>query len=262
MLRRFAVVEVTSPPADQLRAALHDATGGDPNAAHAAERLLPLAEIAPLGAGVFLDAARHAAARRAVTPTDDMTLAREAYAAYVAPLLGDLDARRPATRARTARLNGSESSWRLSATARRSRRRARSRPRSGAQRVVLLLDRGDGEATMIDCDATHDTEVTEGDESAIIPAAEVVSIPPKSLPEIRPTPATAIMIDVVTGELHAPLGTVEHLADSVLALARAFGGLTVATAEFATSDPDVPITLAAREGEPVVLGAGDAQYEL
>ena len=88
---RFAVVEVTSPPVDQLRAALHDATGGDPNAAHAAERLLPLAEITPLGAGVFLDAARHAAARRAVTPTDDMTLAREAYAAYIAPLLGDLD---------------------------------------------------------------------------------------------------------------------------------------------------------------------------
>jgi hypothetical protein len=55
---------------------------------------------------------------------------------------------------------------------------------------------------------------------------------------------------------------VQHLADSVLALARAFGGLTVATAEFATSDPELPITFAAREGEPVVLGAGDAQYEL
>ena len=53
--------------------------------------MLPLAEITPLGAGVFLDAARHAAGRRAVSPTDDMTLAREAYAAYVAPLLGDLD---------------------------------------------------------------------------------------------------------------------------------------------------------------------------
>ena len=133
--------------------------------------------------------------------------------------------------------------------------------RSGAQRVVLLLDRGDGEATMIDCDAAHDTEVTD-DAVAVIPAAQSVPGPPKSLPEIRPTPATAITIDVESGELHAPLGTVEHLAESVLALARAFGGLTVATAEFATSDPDLPITLAAREGEPVVLGAGDAQYEL
>ena len=61
------------------------------HAAHAAERLLPLADLAPLGAGVFLDAARHAAARRAFAPADDVTLAREAYAAYVAPLLSDLD---------------------------------------------------------------------------------------------------------------------------------------------------------------------------
>jgi hypothetical protein len=132
--------------------------------------------------------------------------------------------------------------------------------RSGAQRVVLLLDRGDGEATMID--STDDTEVTESETITIIPAAQLVPVPSKPLPDIRPTPATAITIDVESGELHAPLGTVEHLATSVLALARAFGGLTVATAEFATSDPDVPITLAAREGEPVVLGAGDVQYEL
>jgi hypothetical protein len=133
--------------------------------------------------------------------------------------------------------------------------------RSGAWRVVLLLDRGDGSATMID--ATLDaTEITENNESVVIPADQAEPVPPRPLPEIRPTPASAISIDVETGELHAPLGTVEHLADSVLALARVFGGLTVATAEFPTNDPDLPITLAAREGEPVVLGAGDAQYEL
>ena len=48
----------------------------------------------------------------------------------------------------------------------------------------------------------------------------------------------------------------------MLALASAFGGRTVATAEFATHDPHLPITFAAREGERVVLAAGDAQYEL
>jgi hypothetical protein len=82
------------------------------------------------------------------------------------------------------------------------------------------------------------------------------------LPDIRPTPATAIRLDEVTGELAAPLGTIDHLAGIVLALASSFGGLTVATAEFATSDPRLPITFAAREGERVVLAAGDAQYEL
>jgi MoxR-like ATPase len=91
VLRRFAFVEVVGPPADELRAALHQAAGGDVNAAHAAERLLALADLAPLGAGVFIDAARHAAFRRSVAQVDDVTLAREAFAAYVAPLLGDLD---------------------------------------------------------------------------------------------------------------------------------------------------------------------------
>ena len=149
MLRRFAVIEVIGPPADQLRAALHEAAGGDPNAAHAAERLLPLADLAPLGAGVFLDAARHAAARRAVAPTDDVTLAREAYAAYVAPLLGDLD---EDGERRVRELLGvlhRRHPAALIALARHGEAIATARAfqeRSGAQRVVLLLDRGDGEA--------------------------------------------------------------------------------------------------------------------
>jgi hypothetical protein len=91
VLRRFAVVEVGAPTADELRAALYETTGGDAAATRAVERLVALAELGPLGAGVFLDAARHAAARQAAVPTDESTLARELYAAYVAPLLGELD---------------------------------------------------------------------------------------------------------------------------------------------------------------------------
>ena len=134
--------------------------------------------------------------------------------------------------------------------------------RSGAQRVVLLLDRGDGEATMIDSDATHDTEVTESDGSSVIPAAQVVPVPAKPLPDIRPTPASAITIDVeyrrvarTNRDGRAPRRQCPRARARIRRSDRA-------TAEFATSDPDLPITLAAREGEPVVLGAGDAQYEL
>jgi MoxR-like ATPase len=92
VLRRFAVVEVAAPPPDDLRRALHAAAGGDPAALAAAERLQSVGQIAPLGAGVLLDAARHAAARNAAAPADAATLAREAFAAYVAPLLRDGDA--------------------------------------------------------------------------------------------------------------------------------------------------------------------------
>jgi hypothetical protein len=128
--------------------------------------------------------------------------------------------------------------------------------------VVLILDRPGEEPLMIEVDEFLDAEVTQGEDVAAFPHDAGLEVAPKPLPQIRPTPASAIAIDLETGELAAPLGTIEHLKDSVLALAGAFGGLTVASAEFATEDPETPITLAARVGEPVVLGAGDAQYEL
>ena len=133
--------------------------------------------------------------------------------------------------------------------------------RSHATRVVLLIHTPEGETAMLD--ATREgIEITEGDTIAFVPPTAAVPAVPRALPEMRPAPATAIHIDTITGELAAPLGTIDHLAAITLALASAFGGLTVATAEFATDDPNVPIMFAAREGEPVVLQAGDEQYEL
>jgi hypothetical protein len=136
------------------------------------------------------------------------------------------------------------------------------RERSGANHVTLLVETGAGETAMVECDVTGAIEITEGDDVAFIPAGAAIPGPARALPDIRPTPATAIRLDEATGELAAPLGTIDHLASIVLALASTFGGLTVATAEFATHDPTLPLTFAAREGERVVLEAGEAQYEL
>ena len=60
--------------------------------------------------------------------------------------------------------------------------------------------------------------------------------------DLRAVPASALSADPETGELAAPLGSVQLLADSVLALARALGGRSVATATFATRDPELPLT--------------------
>ena len=133
---------------------------------------------------------------------------------------------------------------------------------SHAQRVVVILDRPGEEPLMIEVDEFLDAEITEGEHVVTLSHNVGLDTPPKPLPELRPTPPSAIDIDLDTGELAAPIGTIDHLKDAVLALAGVFGGLTVASAEFATNDPETPITLAARVGEPVVLGAGDAQYEL
>jgi hypothetical protein len=129
---------------------------------------------------------------------------------------------------------------------------------AGAERVVLLLDEGeDKPPVMIERVEDGAYAVRQGD--ATLP---VEPAPPVPLPSLRPVPATAISADPETGELSAPLGSVHLLATSVLALARAFGGRSVATATFPTSDPAVPLTVAAREGEPVVLDLAGRHYAL
>jgi MoxR-like ATPase len=89
LLGCFAFVEV--PDHQDLEAAIDEAAGGDATAAAVVRRLLPVRDLAPLGAGPFLAAARHAAERRATARADEAILARELHAAYLAPLLGDLD---------------------------------------------------------------------------------------------------------------------------------------------------------------------------
>jgi hypothetical protein len=133
---------------------------------------------------------------------------------------------------------------------------------SGAARVVLLIDRGPEAALMVDVDETGDVEITEDDALAVIPAAALVPAEPRALPTLRATPPSAISVDPETAELSAPIGTVAHMADAVRALAATFGGRSVATAEFATRDPALPIVIAAREGEPPVVSAGGEEFEL
>ena len=65
--------------------------------------------------------------------------------------------------------------------------------------------------------------------------------------------ATATMVEWADGALAA-------LAGAVVALAAAFGGRSVATAEFATREPDQPFMLAARPGEPVVAQIGGETF--
>jgi hypothetical protein len=133
--------------------------------------------------------------------------------------------------------------------------------RSGALRVVLLVDPGDGStATMLDWRPDGTLELTEGEGTVTVPGD--VDAAPRPLPELRPPPATALSIDPGTGELEAPLGVIANLGRAVLGLAAAFGGRSVATADFATRDPELPITIAAREGEPLLLAAGDRRFVL
>jgi hypothetical protein len=134
---------------------------------------------------------------------------------------------------------------------------------SGAQRVAVLLDAGAGEGIVLECEPGRPLEVTSEDgERFVLPpeATDSVAALPVEIP--LAAPATAIEVDPDADRVLAPVGVVPALADGVLALARALGGRTVATAEFATRDPARPLTIAGREGEGVVLAIGDQQFEL
>lgn len=133
--------------------------------------------------------------------------------------------------------------------------------RSGAERVVLLVDH-DGEATMVDCAPGGEVQVTEPERTWEVPAGAPVEAAARPLPEVRPAPATALWLDPRTGELEAPLGVVANLGGAVLGLARAFGGRSVASVDFATRDADAPMTIAARDGEPLVVASGDKRFTL
>jgi hypothetical protein len=134
---------------------------------------------------------------------------------------------------------------------------------AGADRVVLLLDRGeDRPATMVDAGPDGSLEITEDGETLGVAAQTPPGAAPRELPELRPAPSSAVAIDPETGELEAPLGVISNLARGVLALATAFGGRSVAAVDFPTRDPDSPMTIAAREGEPLVVAAGDRRFEL
>lgn len=134
--------------------------------------------------------------------------------------------------------------------------------RAGAERVVVLLDPATADAPPVLVERLEDggLHVTRGDATReVVPDA---SVAPLVLPALRRVPATAVSADPETGEVAAPLGTVALLADSVLALARALGGRSVATATFPTRDPDLPLTVAGRVGEPVVLDIAGRHFAL
>lgn len=133
---------------------------------------------------------------------------------------------------------------------------------SGAERVAVLLDPGAGEPVMLECVPGAPLELTAGDERFSIPPDATEDIEPLPVKAPLAPPGSAIDIDAEAGEVHAPIGVVPSLAEGLLALARALGGRTVASADFATREPGRPLTLAAREGESVIVAVGEKHFEL
>jgi len=130
--------------------------------------------------------------------------------------------------------------------------------RSQADRVVVLVDRGDDRSAAMLEWVDGGLTWTADDVTAMV---DVLGVP-LPLGDLRPPPASAVHVHREAGELHAPIGAIGHLADALLDLAAALGGRSVASAEWPTDDPEVPLVLAARIGEPVVVCLGDDEFEM
>ncbi|MEA2126396.1 MAG: hypothetical protein QOI80_3178 [Solirubrobacteraceae bacterium] len=134
--------------------------------------------------------------------------------------------------------------------------------RSGATRVAVLLDRGpDRLAPLIEAEPGEPVTISQGEENLIVLPADLAEVVPLPLDVPKALPATALDVDPVKGEVEAPIGALRAIADGVVALALQLGGRSVVHAEFATRS-GIPLSLAGRPGEPVVVTAGDQQFEL
>lgn len=136
--------------------------------------------------------------------------------------------------------------------------------RSSAEQVLVLLDSGDEAApTMLEWRPEIPLELTDEGITWEVPDEIAGRAAPLPLPGVgAAAPASAIAIDLEAGTVQAPPGALPALCRAVSALAEAFGGRSVASADWPTRQPGQPLTVAARPGEPAVIGVGDQLFEV
>ncbi len=89
-------------------------------------------------------------------------------------------------------------------------------------------------------------------------AAGDVALP--ELPFMRRLPA--FEVDPDDGRVAGVLGGLEMLGRAVRAIAALLPGASVVAADYETRDPVVPLGLAGRSGEPLVVLLGEHEFEL
>ena len=136
--------------------------------------------------------------------------------------------------------------------------------RSSAEQVLVLLDSGEDDSpTMVEWRPGIPIELTDGGITWEVPDEIAGEAPALELGDVTAAaPASAIEVDLDAGTVQAPPGALPALCRAVTALAEAFGGRSVASADWPTRRPGQPLTIAARPGEPAVIGVGDQLFEV
>ncbi|MDO8210915.1 hypothetical protein [Conexibacter sp. CPCC 206217] len=150
---------------------------------------------------------------------------------------------------------------------------------AGAEAAILLLDRGDGgQPFVVECPFEGLALLAEGEHTVHLDpdrlSADSLPLPPLNA-------AGPFELEAVREQIDAPLGPgvrhgisseargqavapdeIEQLARALRQLTSRFPERSVLSATFPTTDPDVPLHIAARTGDPLVLALGDDQFEM
>jgi hypothetical protein len=133
--------------------------------------------------------------------------------------------------------------------------------RANAVQVQAVVDQGEESPALISCGRLEPIEVVRGTRVVHLPhGVELDAVPPPDLPSVPALPP--FEVDGEQGMVTGPLGGVEAAARAVEALIAHLPDRSVAVAFYATTDPELPLGLAARQGEPTVLTIGEQQYHL
>lgn len=134
-----------------------------------------------------------------------------------------------------------------------------------AVQVQAAVDMGESESpVLVSCGRLEPIEVVyPGPPERVVHlphATPLDAAPPDDLLPVPPLPP--FEVSALEGTLTGPLGGVEAAARAVTRLAERLPGRSVAVAFYPTDDPELPLGIAARAGEGVVLALGDDQFEL
>jgi hypothetical protein len=133
--------------------------------------------------------------------------------------------------------------------------------RANAVEAQAVVDRGSETPALVTCGRLEPIEVVRGDQIVHLPHGVELDVqPPDDLPSVPPLPP--FEVDDEQGTITGPLGGVEAAARAVEALAGHLPGRSVAVAFYPTTAPELPLGIAARVGEPVVISIGEQQFNL
>lgn len=134
--------------------------------------------------------------------------------------------------------------------------------RSGAVRAVAVVEQPGDDAALVDCARLQPIEVTVDERTVVVPHALELDVPePLPVPDVQQLPP--FEVDAAESRIASPLGGLEHYALAVHALSAVIpGARSVALATWSTTDPEVPLSITARSGEPFVISLGTEEFEM